>query len=544
MADSGPFTSRTGFKRKIVGLLLLALSLLSLGSSYLAVSGGRSRKLVVRGASAAGSAAAAAAAGAGTAGAPGARPAPFRALLHNHKLLHGYEKGKRWDPGFWYYYEAGWYPIHVVADLFVACEDAARGPTLVVMSRRYRHTPQLNHSELLLEVVGGGGGARVALGPGEWEDSGLYESVAIGRYALPAHASAGAAAACTAAAASAAAPPLTLRLFLNTSFDYSAYFYEDLPDRPPEGFYKGAAEAYFNVTRSPEPPPSDFAMVAIFSFSHYLLPLWMNYWRAIGVDTFYLFFNGSPEHLPALQREVADFEGSVVIVSWQVIHWLTTEPDDITHGQPIAINSAFQRWRHLHKFMAFYDTDELLVTPHHDSLQHFVEAYRAFRGPVTALRSMCSWAMLTNLTDHNITSVAHVRLEHLASLPVLRGPPGGREKYLINVSAAAEYGVRFVNLHGVYSHQGHFGPGSAEVMVPEGSLPAYHLHLLNKDGGDDSQKNDSREVFMPAKGKEIQDHHLRDLIRRALAWRIAHHRGRGGARGSGGSGSAGSGGAS
>ena len=69
-------------------------------------------------------------------------------------LLHGYEKGARWDPGFWFHHEAGWYPIHVVADAFVSCEDAARGPTLVVMSRRYRHTPQLNHSALVVEVVG------------------------------------------------------------------------------------------------------------------------------------------------------------------------------------------------------------------------------------------------------------------------------------------------------------------------------------------------------------------------------------------------------
>ena len=148
------------------------------------------------------------------------------------------------------------------------------------------------------------------------------------------------------------------------------------------------------------------------------------------------------------------------------------------------------------------------------------------------------------LEDPGGATVADLNVTAFATVGVQRARvPGGREKYLVNVTAAAEYGIRFVNLHGVYSHQGHFGPGSAEVMAPEGSLPAYHLHLLNKDVGDDSQKNDSREVFMPAKGKEIQDHHLRDLIRRALAWRIAHHRGRGGARGSGGSGSARSGGA-
>ena len=443
--------------------------------------------------------------------------APFRALVHNVKLLHGFEKGRRRDPGFWYHYEAGWYPIHVAADVFIDCQPPT--PTLVVMSRLYRQTPQLNHSALVVEVVEEGRERHFPL-RGAWENSGAYESVAIGRYALPAHASREAALAC----AGGAPPPVRLRLFYNVSIDYSSYLWEDAPDRPPASLDLGPSERYVNVTRSPEPPRSDFAMVAIFSFSHYLLPLWMNYWRLLGVDTFYLFYNGSPAHIPELQRELAAFESSVVVVSWQVIHWLTTQPDDITHGQPIAINSAFQRWRHLHRFMAFYDTDELLLTPSHDDLRHYLIAFRAAHGPaVVAYRSMCSWAMLTNLTQHGLADVTSVRLEHLAALPVQRGPAGGREKYILNVSAALEWGVRFINIHGVYSHQAP-GPGNAVVLAPEGATPAYHLHLLNKATGDDSQKNDFREVFMPRQGEEISDHHLRDLIQRAIRRRLARRR--------------------
>jgi hypothetical protein len=174
--------------------------------------------------------------------------------------------------------------------------------------------------------------------------------------------------------------------------------------------------------------------------------------------------------------------------------------------------------------MAFYDTDELLVTPSHDDLRHYLTAFRAAHGPaVVAYRSMCSWAMLTNLTQHNLADVTSVRLEHLAALPVQRGPAGGREKYILNVSAALEFGVRFLNLHGVYSHQAS-GPGNAVVLVPEGAAPAYHLHLLNKASGDDSQKNDFREVFMPRAGAEINDQHLKDLIQRAIRRRLARRR--------------------
>ena len=502
-------------KRHLLGSLLVLLALLSLLRSHHAISQRQPRALVR------------------------APRRPYRALVRNNRMYAGYEKGPRNDPGFpW---RDGWFPVHIVADAFIDCAAPA-APTLVLLSRLYRRTQTLNHSALVIDVLDASAGTSFRLGPGAWESNGFYESTAIGRYALPLHASREAALACAPAPAPAydyttglftrPADAVKLRLFYNGSEDYSNYYWtwhEDKgpeKDNPPPGLpYHSPQTAYLNVTRSPEPPRSDIAMVGIFSFSRYLLPVWLSYWRAIGVDTFYLFYNGPREVIEAgeLQEELAWFEGNIVLVDWQVLHWISTEPEDVTHGQPIAINTALQRWGHLHRFMAFYDSDELLVTPSHDSLLDYLEDYRAVRGPVVALRSMCSWAKLTHLPQANLTSVRQVRLEHLAVLPVERGKPGGREKYVLNVSAAKAWGIRFINLHGVYSHQGGgAGPeGKAEVVGYEGGLPAYHLHLLNKAEDDLSQINDSRDIFMPQPGEEIRDWHLRDLVRRALNKRIA-----------------------
>ena len=518
-------------KRHIFGGILLLLSLCSLLRSHYAIAG-RQR-------------------GARSTLGEQARAAsprrPYRALVRNQRMFSGYEKGPRWDPSFWGPWKDGWCPVHVIADAFIECARP-QAPTLVLFSRLYRRTHTLNHSALVIDVLDASRGTSFRLGAGVWESNGLYESTAIGRYALPPHASREAALACgPGSLAEPAYEYLTgrftrpadtvkLRVFYNVTEDYSQYYWTwdeakgEEKDNPPPGLpYHGPTTAYLNVSRSPEPPRSDFAMVGIFSFSRYLLPVWLSYWRAIGVDTFYLFYNGPREVVEAgeLQEELAWFEGSIVLVDWQVIHWISTEPNDITHGQPIAINTALQRWGHLHKFMAFYDSDELLVTPNHDSLLDYFEDYRVRRGPVVALRSMCSWAKLTNLPQANLTSVRQVRLEHLAVLPVERGRPGGREKYIINMSAVQAWDIRFINLHGVYSHQGQgTGPdGSAEVVSFEGALPAYHIHLLNKAEDDLSQVNDYRDIFMPQRGEEIKDWHLRDFLRRALNKRIARHGG-------------------
>lgn len=226
-------------------------------------------------------------------------------------------------------------------------------------------------------------------------------------------------------------------------------------------------------------------MVAVFSFTRYLLPLWLSYWHALGVDTFYLFYNGdteNPTNVTRVLEELEGFRGSVVVMDWSVMHWIETDGSDVTCGQPIAINSALLRWRHLHQFLTFYDTDEFLTLPKHTNLHHLVHAWSTRVGPIFALRTMCSWGML-NLTGTRHASITDVQLQHLVEIPVVRGPPAGREKYILNCSAVDAWGVKHINLHGVYTHQVTGGGGSVgepDLLIPaDGEFTAYHLHLLN-----------------------------------------------------------------
>jgi hypothetical protein len=420
---------------------------------------------------------------------------PFRATIVNHRMDHGTEMGDlAYHPYFQFtlFPPRGEYPVSVVADAFVQCSGAT-APSIVVLSRHYMRTPDLNHSLMGVEVLLPSGG--LLLPPGRWHIERNYETAAIGTFALPA-------AGVGSAACAPGAPPLPVRIAYNTT------------------------SAVFNLTRSPEPPRSDFAMVAVFSFSRFLLRLWLEYWYAIGVDTFYLFYNGdhlNPQNVTRLQEEVAGFRGSVVIVEWNMLHWIQTDGRDITCGQPVAINNALQRWRHLHKFMAFYDTDEFLVLPRKDTLMQYVEHYSRKVEPIVALRSMCSWGQF-NLSHPlaqraGLDNIVKVTIDHVAWLPLERGKPYSREKYFLNTSAVAALGIKNINIHGVYSHQ-HTGAGGwagePSIIPPEGEFEGYHLHLLNVP--DDSRKMDSREIFLYS--KPILDDNLAQAVRKGLTARV------------------------
>jgi len=396
----------------------------------------------------------------------------------------------------------GAYPVHLVADCFVTCDPE---PTLVVMSRHYQRT-ELEHAAIT--VILESSPHPVPLPPGRWYIKRNYETIAIGRFMLPGNAG---------ERMCAGAPP-----------GPSPSSPSDLPPHTPVSLpitliYKNTSVSW-SVQRSPEPPRSQFAIAAVFSFSRYFLPLWLDYWYAIGVETFYLFYNGdslNPTNMTLVLEEVKGFRGSIVILDWSVMHWIDTDDRDITCGQPIAINDALIRWGHLHNFMGFYDTDEFLVLPGHTNLAHFYASWAAKVAPIVALRSQSSWGLL-NLSSSAPSNIEFVRLHDLGTLQVVRGPVGGREKYFINTSAVSAWGIESINLHGVYSHQV-LGAGGAsgepDILLSVGEFSAYHLHLLNTP--DNARARDSREVFLPKKGKEIINDELKDFLRRALVSKVS-----------------------
>lgn len=383
-----------------------------------------------------------------------ASPAYYRSLIHIHTLKVGEEKGELYNPYFQYVLHPpdGAYPVLAVADAFLRCTPG-KPRAIMLMSRHYFRTPDLNHSEVALEVLLAGG-RTVALPPCHWFKSIMYETIAVGTCEYDPGDEL-----CT--------PNNTPGKHLSVRATYREH------------------SAVFNISAPPQPPPSDWALVAVFSFSRYFLVLWMQYWRALGVDTFYLFYNGREEDIPDLQAEVAGIEASVTIISWQMVHWIMTDSSDNTHGQPIAINSAIHRWKHLHKWMAFYDTDEFPVFPNHNNLNHFVERFSAEVEPIVAVRTQCSWGMVNFSTpiaaSLNVSNITGVTLPMLTQLTIDRGPPGGREKYLLNTSAIDAWGIGRINIHGLYDHQrgGGGAAGQAVILMPWGKHEAFHLHLLN-----------------------------------------------------------------
>ena len=261
---------------------------------------------------------------------------PFRAVVRIHSLACGTEKGDAYRPHFTYtlFPPDGAYPVLVVADVALVC--ATR--TLTLVSRHYFRRPDLDHTRLVVHVRDRASGARVRLAARSWHVARKYETVAIGEFEYDGGV------ACDGAAAAAAAP--------------GGDDARDAPTVEVEVSYSGTgtgaaacpnAHSTFAVARSPSPPRSRWAMVAVFSFSRFLLRAWMDYWRAIGVGTFYLFHNGRSDELESVMASFDnDLRASIVLVDWQVLHWILTDDADVTHGQPMAINDALHRWHHLH----------------------------------------------------------------------------------------------------------------------------------------------------------------------------------------------------
>jgi len=264
----------------------------------------------------------------------------------------------------------------------------------------------------------------------------------------------------------------------------------------------------------------------------------------LGIETFYLFYNGPASDIPHLNASLSDLRAHVVWVEWPLLHWIITDATDITHGQPMAIVSALQRWRESTEYLFFYDLDEYLVLPRHTGLAHFMDEYNALdhgRGPLVELRTQCSWALFNlSLAPPGVT-IADLNVSDFAVYPIVHGDPGGREKYWMNASARrvehSGWGsdefrmwmggpVHNINLHGIYAVQ---DKDLAHVRILDwgaGAFPAYHIHLLNTRTPERTQ--DGRDIyFVNSKNKRV-DTDIGDMVRRLAVNRRDRRRRKGG----------------
>ena len=208
----------------------------------------------------------------------------------------------------------------------------------------------------------------------------------------------------------------------------------------------------------------------------------------------------------------------------------------------MAIVDALQRWREATDLMFFYDLDEFLVLPRHTGLSDFMDAYRGVdhgRGPLVALRTSCAWGLFNLSVAPEGVTIADLNISDFARYPIVRGQPGGREKYWMNTSARKvmykDWGqdsfrtwkgplIHNLNLHGIYKEQAldlsHIRILDWGGGANDGSFPAYHIHLLNTRTPERTQ--DGRDsYFNDAKNKAV-DTHVGEMVRRLVLARIHH----------------------
>lgn len=108
------------------------------------------------------------------------------------------------------------------------------------------------------------------------------------------------------------------------------------------------------LLRAPGGWESRFAMCALFLQDKHLLRMWTAYWYLLGIDSFYLYWNGDVSAIAELTAAVEDLPATVTFIHWPFDYWV---PDGNRphHGQPQAWNSCYHRNKDRHDFLVFYD---------------------------------------------------------------------------------------------------------------------------------------------------------------------------------------------
>lgn len=115
-------------------------------------------------------------------------------------------------------------------------------------------------------------------------------------------------------------------------------------------------------------PTEEVAMVVLFNSGARLLPLWLQYWRVLGVGRFYIYVNGPTTSLsdeePAVAAQLAADPG-VTLIDWEMpfsqkngIYIISPTVCSGHYSQIMAFNHAFERVRRRHLYIGFFDPDE------------------------------------------------------------------------------------------------------------------------------------------------------------------------------------------
>lgn len=169
--------------------------------------------------------------------------------------------------------------------------------------------------------------------------------------------------------------------------------------------YNGIKKTY-KLSKSIVDKKYNLSMFTLFKDDPYLIDCWIDYYKQLGVEHFYLYYNGL---LKDIDNIINRFDkNEVTFVEWDYKYWIDdydkkkainkTVSNNINHAQPMAINSCMYKFGEFTNWLALFDLDEYVKC---DNLVKLLDQYNLDQTYCVYFQN--SWADAENINKYNLT---------------------------------------------------------------------------------------------------------------------------------------------
>ena len=210
----------------------------------------------------------------------------------------------------------------------------------------------------------------------------------------------------------------------------------------------------------PDKTKYGLTMITLFKGDGYLIDCWIDYYKELGVEHFYFYYNGPISNigdlLPKYDKKYVTF------IEWDYIYFMYKDNDIKKRyccAQPMAINSCLYRFGPNTKWLGIFDLDEYIVC----EKNNLPDLLRKFdRKEVANVYFLNSWANVENVNKRKLV------------LDDLKRNPIKRDNKLLNYPTRSKNIINPKNIINAGWHQMYkIEPGSKVV-----SSDTYFLHFF------------------------------------------------------------------
>jgi hypothetical protein len=201
-------------------------------------------------------------------------------------------------------------------------------------------------------------------------------------------------------------------------------------------------------------PPSRLSAMTLFKHDYRLLPEYIRHYTALGVERFYLYYNGPLSEIDwtFLRDNEHARHADIVLYEWNIAYWWTlAAPVGVPqydaqgfqhHAQTMAINHHLHAMKEVSRYTLFADLDEYVFMPK-------AHLEKAMERLVSYLQFQCWWMSPDPPRAYEDFSLAE------SDMPILVSEAGegpGRTKCLVRV-----LDIDIMGIHRPHSHLGRRG---------------------------------------------------------------------------------------